>query len=333
MAQKLLNDPELVVDEMIEGVLCAHPDRLVRLPEHERVLVASSLPPDRVGVVIGGGSGHEPAFFGYVGRGLADAAALGDVFASPPPDPIVAATRAVDRGRGVLHLYGNYAGDVMNFGLAARMAGKAGHEVATVVVKDDVASAPASEAGDRRGVAGDFFVIKVAGAAAAEGRDLAAVAAAAERANAATRTMGVGLGACTLPQAARANFELPAGEMEIGLGIHGEPGVTRGPLATADEVADDLVDRVLAEFELGAGAAFAVLINGLGATPLMELYVISRRVHQRLAAVGAGVHRTWVGNYVSALEMTGCSVSVMRLDDELKALLDAPADSVSLRQG
>lgn len=332
MAQKLLNDPETVVDEMIEGVLAAHPERLSRLPEHARVVLAAELAPERVGIVIGGGSGHEPAFFGYVGAGLADAAAVGDVFASPPPDPIVVATRAVDRGRGVLHLYGNYAGDVMNFNLAAKLAGKAGHQVATVVVKDDVASAPAAEAGHRRGVAGDFFVIKAAGAAAAAGHDLDAVAAVAERANAATRTMGVGLSPCTLPQAARPNFELPEGEMEIGLGIHGEPGVTRGPLGGADAVADDLVARVLAEFGDSRGAEYAVLINGLGATPLMELYVVCRRVHQRLAEAGARVHRTWVGNYVSALEMKGCSVTVLRLDDELRGLLDAPADSVSLRQ-
>lgn len=331
MSQKLMNDPDQIVDEMIDGMLAAHPEHLRRSEEHPRAVLAAGAPvAGKVGIVVGGGSGHEPAFLGYVGPGLADAAAVGNVFASPGPDPILAATRAVSGGHGVLYLYGNYAGDVMNFDMAAEMAAMEGLDVASVVVNDDVASAPPEQAAERRGVAGDFFVFKIAGAAAAEGRDLAGVAAAAKRANAATRTMGVGLAPCSLPHTRKPNFQLPEGEMEIGLGIHGEPGVARGPLGTADDITDALVDRIHAELAEPEGFEAAVLVNGLGSTPLMELYVVARRVHRRLGELGVGIHRTWVGNYVSSLEMAGCSVSVLKLDDELRQLLDAPAESVSL---
>ena len=236
-----------------------------------------------MGILIGGGSGHEPAFVGYVGKGLADAAAIGNVFASPGPEPVLEATKEINGGAGVLYLYGNYAGDVMNFDMAAEMAAMEDIEVRTVLVTDDVASAPPDRREERRGVAGDFFVFKIAGAAADLGADLDAVEAAARKANEATLTMGVALEPCSLPATLRPNFTLGDDEMEIGLGIHGEPGVERGPIRRADHVADTLLDRILAELDAGAGDSVAVLVNGLGATSLMELYILYRRV---VAAAG-----------------------------------------------
>jgi phosphoenolpyruvate---glycerone phosphotransferase subunit DhaK len=280
----------------------------------------------KVAIATGGGSGHLPLFLGYVGRGLADGAAIGNVFASPSADQMLAVIRGV-HGAGVLVLYGNYGGDVMNFGLAAELAAAEGIDVATVVAADDVASAPTGSESRRRGIAGIFFLYKIAGASAAAGASLAEVRAVTERAAAQVRSMGVALLPCTVPAAGRPTFELPPGEMEIGMGIHGEPGVRRGALETADAVADQLFDGILADMPLEAGDTVDVLVNGLGATPPEELYILFRRVHARLGDAGITVRRTWVGEYATSLEMAGASLSVLRVDGQLAELLDAPAHS------
>jgi dihydroxyacetone kinase-like protein len=285
-----------------------------------------------VGLLIGGGSGHEPAFLGYVGQGMADGAAVGNVFASPPPGPVLAVTRAIHGGHGVLYCYGNYMGDVLNFDMAAELAETEGIEVRTVTVTDDVASAAKGEEENRRGVAGDFLVFKIAGACAAEGADLAAVEAAARKANARCRSMGVALSACTVPAAGKATFSLADDEMEIGLGIHGEPGLRRGTLATAESVAASLVEHILADLSLERGSEVAVLVNGLGATPLMELYILYRTVAGMLAAAGLSVYRSYVGEYATSLEMAGASISVLALDADLKRWLDAPANTACFVQ-
>lgn len=324
--QKLINRPEDFVDEMLDGVLAAHPDQLKR-GEDRRVILRSDAPVSgKVGIVTGGGSGHLPVFMGYVGRGLADGAAIGDVFASPSADQMQAAMRGVDGGRGVLQIYGNYGGDVMNFGLAAELAEAEGMEVATILGADDVASAPRGEEARRRGIAGIFFLYKVAGAAAERGDDLAQVVAVTERAASAIRSMGVALAPCTVPQAGHPTFELPNGEMEIGMGIHGEPGVRRGPLESADVVTDHLMDALLADLPPG-GDRVDVLVNGLGATPVEELYIMYRRAAARLTGAGLTARRAWVGEYATSLEMAGASISLLRTDEEIEGLLDAPAAS------
>jgi len=325
--KKLINDPYAVVDEMLDGFIAAHGNLVRRTAAHKRGVVRVDAPRQgKVGVLIGGGSGHKPAFIGYVGPGGVDGVAVGNVFASPPPAPILEVTRAINGGSGVLYSYGNYAGDVMNFDMAAEMAGEEGIEVRTVLVTDDVASAPKGQEADRRGIAGDFFVFKIAAAAAEEGSDLATVEALARQANSATRSMGVALSACTVPAAGRPTFSLGEDEMEIGLGIHGEPGLRRGPLESADSVATALVEHILADMPLARGDEVAVLVNGLGATPYMELYILYRKVSALLAEGGVSIHRAYVGEYVTSLEMAGASVSIMNLDATLARLLDAPAD-------
>ncbi|MGX5721748.1 dihydroxyacetone kinase subunit DhaL [Shinella zoogloeoides] len=332
--KKLINAPENIIPEMIEGMVGAHPDMLRVEGETGRAVVAVDGPRDgKVGIVVGGGSGHEPAFAGYVGRGLADAAAVGNVFASPSPAHIAEAARAADGGVGVLMLYGNYTGDVLNFTMAAEELEQAGIPVRHVAVADDVASAPAGRKSERRGIAGDFFVFKVAGAAADLGEPLARVEALALAANDATRSIGVALSPCSLPQTGKPNFTIGDEDMEIGMGLHGEPGIRRQKLAPADAVTDELMDAVLAELDLKAGSRVAVLVNGLGATSQIELYVIFRRVKQRLDALGIDIHASWVGEYATSLEMAGASVTLMKLDDTLQALLDHPCRTPALVVG
>lgn len=332
--KKLMNAPEDIIAEMIDGMVGAHPDMLRVEGETGRAVVAVDGPRDgKVGIVVGGGSGHEPAFAGYVGRGLADAAAVGNVFASPSPAHIVEAARAVDGGVGVVMLYGNYTGDVLNFTMAAEELEQAGISVRHVAVADDVASAPPERKSERRGIAGDFFVFKIAGAAADLGEPLARVESLALAANEATRSMGVALSPCSLPQTGKPNFTIGDDEMEIGMGLHGEPGIRRQKLATADEVTDELVDNVLKELDLKPGARVAVLVNGLGATSQIELYVIFRRVRQRLAALDIVIHASWVGEYATSLEMAGASVTMIRLDETLQALLDHPCRTPALTVG
>ncbi|MDP5308465.1 dihydroxyacetone kinase subunit DhaL [Paracoccus spongiarum] len=329
--KRLLNAPEDIVTEAIAGMIAAHPDMLGSEGATGRAVISLDGPREgKVGVIIGGGSGHEPAFAGYVGRGLADAAAVGNVFASPGPEQIMDAARAVEGGAGVLFLYGNYTGDVMNFDMAAEECEAAGIPARSLAVTDDVASAPAERAHERRGIAGDFFVFKIAGAAAEQGRDLEGCLAAARAANAATRSMGVALTACSMPQTGRANFQIGPEDMEIGMGIHGEPGMRRGKIETADAVVDELLAPILADLGLAEGQRVAVLVNGLGATGQLELYVLNRRIAESLTARGVAIHRTWVGEYCTSLDMAGASVTLMRLDDDLQALLDMPCRTPAL---
>lgn len=334
MSKKLINDPDDLITQMIEGMISAHPNHLTVEGNSGRAVVALNGRRDgKVGIVVGGGSGHEPAFAGYVGKGLADAAALGNVFASPSPAQIMDAGFAADGGIGVLFLYGNYTGDVMNFGLAEEGMAKAGVTARSFVTTDDVASASIDKIDERRGIAGNFFVFKVAGAAADLGGSLEAVEAAAKRANDATRTMGVALSACSMPQTGKANFEIPDGEMEIGMGIHGEPGISRIAAETADAVTDRLLVPILQELALSPGDKVAVLVNGLGSTTLLELYLLHRRVAQVLTTQKIDIHHSWVGEYCTSLEMGGASVSLIKLDDDLERWLDHPCDTPALRVG
>jgi dihydroxyacetone kinase-like protein len=325
--QKILNDPRAFVDEMLEGIILAHSDQLRQLPGARAVVRAAAPVQGKVGIATGGGSGHLPVFMGYVGDGLADGAAIGNVFASPSADEMLEVTRAVHASAGVLYIYGNYGGDVMNFDLAAELADAEGIEVATVLGADDVASAPRGEEDRRRGIAGIFFLYKVAGASARSGAPLATVQRVTAKTAANVRSMGVALAPCILPAAGVPTFELPAGLMEIGMGIHGEPGVRRGPLETADQIAEQLTTAILDDLPFASGDEVAVLVNGLGATPKEELYILYRGVNRVLQARGIRVHRVWVGEYATSLEMAGASLSLLRLDDELRPLIDAPAES------
>ena len=331
--QKIINGPADFVEETLDGILLAHPGWLRAVEGEPRALVrAAGAVPGKVGIATGGGSGHLPLFLGYVGQGLADGVAVGNVFASPSARQMLAVTRAVNGGAGVLHLYGNYQGDTLHFETAAEQAEAEGIPVRTVRACDDVVSAPADNWTDRRGIAGILFAYKLAGARAAEGADLDAVTAAAADAVANTRSMGVCIAPCTLPEAGRPTFTLADGQMEIGMGIHGEPGIRRAALASADAIATELVDAIVADLPFVAGDRVAVLVNGLGATPVEELYVVYRQVRRRLDAYGITVHRSYVGEYATALEMAGCSVSLLQLDDDRTRLLDAPAHSPFFHQ-
>lgn len=327
--KKLINDPKNVVEEMIEGYVKAYPDYVKQLPENKRAIVTTRKTREgKVGILIGGGSGHEPAFMGYVGEGMADGVAVGNIFASPSPEPILAVTKTIDKGAGVVYLYGNYAGDVMNFGMAAEMAElDEDIRVGTAITTDDVASAPKEEKGKRRGIAGEFFVWKAAGAAADFGYNLDEVVRVAKKANENIRSMGVGLTPCSLPQTGKPSFEIGDDEMEIGLGHHGEPGIEKGPLKPADEVADRLVNEILEDIEIEEGDKVAVLVNGLGSTPYMELFIMFRRVEKLLSERGIKIYRSYVGNYITSLEMGGCSITLMKLDEELEKMIDHPVNT------
>ncbi|MRH42766.1 dihydroxyacetone kinase subunit DhaK [Aquibacillus halophilus] len=325
--KKLINNPENVVEEMIDGYVKAHPSYVRRLAENDRSLVSSmETKVDKVGILIGGGSGHEPAFMGYVGAGMADGVAVGNIFASPPPAPILEVTKAINKGAGVLYLYGNYAGDVMNFGMAADLAEMEEIQVEMVLASDDVASAPKEEKDRRRGIAGEFFVYKTAGAAADFGYKLEEVARVARQTNENTRSMGVGLSPCSLPQTGEPSFELGENEMEVGLGHHGEPGIRKAQIESADKVADELLANIFGDMTLNKGDDVAVLVNGLGSTPRMELYIMFRRVEQVLKEKGINIYRSYVGDYITSLEMGGCSITLTKLDDELKKMIDHPVD-------
>lgn len=332
--RKIINDPEAFVDETLEGILLAHPDELRAVTPDRRALARTDAPVSgRVGIVTGGGSGHLPFFLGYVGRGLCSAVAVGNVFSSPSAAQIHAASVAVHSDAGLLYLYGNYGGDVLNFDLAAERCRAEGIEVRTVLGADDLPSAPRAGASTRRGVAGLVLVYKVAGALAERGATLAEVERVAQKAADATRTMGVGLSPTVLPAAGEETFTLDEGEMEIGVGIHGERGSHRGPLESADAITDRFLAEIGGELDLTTGRRVAVLVNGLGATPLEELYVIYRRVHRTLEAAGVQIGYRLVGEYVTSLEMAGASLSIMQLDDELEELLHDPAGSPFFRQG
>ncbi len=326
--KKFLNKPEDFVDEMVEGILSAHPDRLKGLEGEPRAIIRADAPvKGKVALATGGGSGHLPLFLGYVGAGLLDGCAVGGVFQSPSAQQMFEITKSIDSGKGVLYIYGNYGGDIMNFDMAAEMADFEDIKVETYIAADDVASASKDNAGKRRGVAGIFYVYKCAGAMADEGAELTEVKRIAEKAGASVRTMGVALSPVIIPEVGKPSFTIADGEMEIGMGIHGEPGIRKGPLETADNVVNEMMDQILPDLEAATGDEVSVLINGLGSTPKEEQYIIYRRVNQILKEKGITVFRAYLGEFATSMEMTGFSISVIKLDDELKRLLAKPADT------
>ncbi|WP_319205558.1 dihydroxyacetone kinase subunit DhaK [uncultured Ilyobacter sp.] len=330
--KKIINSPENVVTEMLEGVVEAHPDYLKKL-DGFHVLVRKDSPIDgKVALVSGGGSGHEPSHGGYVGTGMLSGAVAGEVFTSPTPDQVLEAIKAVDGGNGVLLVIKNYTGDVMNFEMAAEMAAMDDIKVEKVVVNDDVAVENSTYTAGRRGVAGTVFIHKIAGAAAEEGRDLAEVKKVAEKVIENVRSMGMSLDACIVPAAGKKGFVLEEDEVEIGLGIHGEPGVSKEKIKSADEHTEELMDKILEDIKIEKGEEVAVMVNGLGATPLMELYIVNRKVAEILKAKEIKIANTYVGNYMTSLEMPGFSISILKLDDELKKLLNAKADTPAFKQ-
>jgi len=330
--QKFINDPSRVVDEMIEAYLIAHP-HLVSSTENERVIKYINAPiKGKVGIVTGGGSGHKPAFIGYVGRNMVDAVACGELFSSPPAQMFYDAAKAADGGKGVAILYGNYAGDNMNVAMAMEELAEEGIVVKKVVANDDVPSAPKGEEARRRGVAGEILMWKVGGAKAAMGASLDEVIAAAQKAIDHTRSMGVGLSPCTIPEVGHPNFIIPEGKMEIGIGHHGEPGIAVVDLEPAAKVAQRMCDVILPDLPFVAGDEAVVLISGLGSTPVMELYILFNDVQRILKEKGIKIHVSYIGNYFTSLEMAGATLTLMKLDDELKACIDYECDSVGMRQ-
>lgn len=330
--KKIINDPSEVVAEALEGMALSHPELTVATnPDYIRR--ADAPVKGKVALVSGGGSGHEPLHGGFVGYGMLDAAVPGPVFTSPTPDPIVDATKAVDGGAGVLHIVKNYTGDVLNFETAADLALADGIEVRAVVTNDDVAVKDSLYTAGRRGVAGTVLVEKIAGASAQRGDDLETVAGIAEKVNAQVRTMGMALTPCTVPHAGEPSFELAEDEYELGIGIHGEPGREKRSMEPADAIVDRMMTAVVEDLPFESGDDVLLLVNGMGATPLIELYIAFRRAHAFLAERGITVTRSLVGNYTTSLEMQGFSVSVLRLDDELTQLWDAPVQTAALRWG
>jgi dihydroxyacetone kinase-like protein len=331
--KKLINAPADVVSESLLGVEAAHPE--LRVDHQNKLVLRGDAPrPGKVGLVSGGGSGHEPLHGGFVGLGMLDAACCGEVFTSPVPDQIVAATQAADGGAGVLHIVKNYTGDVMNFEMAAELcAATTGVEVASVVTDDDVAVQDSLYTVGRRGVGVTVLVEKIAGAAAEQGRSLAEVADVAGRVNASGRSMGMALTSCTVPAAGKPTFDLPDDEMELGIGIHGEPGRMRVPLAPASEIAERLVETILDDTEFDGEGGVLAFVNGMGATPLIELYLMYHEVDRLLSKAGISVSRSLVGNYITSLDMAGCSLTLLRLDDDLLRLWDAPVRTPALRWG
>lgn len=323
--KKILNKPADFVPEMLDGLIKAHPDQLAFTEDIHCIVRADSPVQGKVALATGGGSGHLPVFLGYVGKGMLDGCAVGDVFASPSAEQMLWVTQRIHGGKGVVYIYGNYGGDVMNFDMAAEMAEMDDIEVRTVLVKDDVASAPPEEAGRRRGVAGMVFAFKTAGAKADMGGSLDEVVAVAEKTLANTRTMGVALSPCTVPMVGTPTFTIADDDMEIGMGIHGEPGMKREKLQTADEISERMANAILEDLKPKAGDRLAVMVNGLGATPPEELYIMYRKAHQILADRGLSVYRAYVGEFATSMEMAGASFTFLRLDDELAALLDHPA--------
>lgn len=324
--KKFLNDPVDFVDEMLEGIYKAHSD-VTYVADDKRCLVTAKPKAGKVGIATGGGSGHLPLFLGYVGEGMLDGAAVGGVFQSPSAEQMLQVTKAIDQGAGVLYIYGNYTGDIINFDMAAELADLEDIRVTQVVGNDDVASSVVGEEHKRRGVAGIFFVYKAAGAAAAQGLSLDEVTRLADKARLRTRTMGVALSSCVVPEIGHATFSIGADEMEIGMGIHGEPGISRKKLAAADDVIDEMMERIFAEQDYKQGDDVAVLVNGLGGTPMEELYILFRRVSQLLEQRGVTAKYVWVGEFATAMEMAGASISILHLDAELDPLVAAGANT------
>lgn len=331
--KKLVNDVHEVVKQSLAGFQAAHPD-LVKVDKSNQVIYrAQPKAEGKVAVISGGGSGHEPLHGGYVGYGMLDAAVAGAVFTSPTPDPIIQATQRCHRGAGVLHIVKNYTGDVLNFETAAEMAQMEDIEVATVITNDDVAVENSLYTAGRRGVAGTLLVEKIAGAAAERGDNLPTVAAIAQAVNDNQRSMGLALGPCTVPHAGIPSFDLGENEIEMGIGIHGEPGYRRTQMKPVDELTEEMYRKVRDDLQLEARQEVIVLINGMGATPLSELYIVNRKVHELLEADQIKPVRTLVGNYVTSLDMPGCSLTLLRINGEMLELFDAPAHTAAMRKG
>lgn len=331
--QKIINDPALVVDEMLEGFLKAHSDFIIASTENERVLKYAKAPiPNKVGIVTGGGSGHKPAFIGYIGKNMVDAVAVGELFSSPPAQMFYDAIKEADSGKGVAILYGNYAGDNMNVAMAMELARDENIKVGKVVANDDVPSAPKENRERRRGVAGEILMWKVGGAKAAMGAELDEVLAAAQKAIDHTRSMGVGLSPCTIPEVGHPNFKIEEGTMEVGIGHHGEPGIEVAKLESAADIARRMCDVILPDLPFVSGDEVVVMVSGLGSTPLLEQYILFNEVEKIMAAKGIKIYRSLVGNYFTSLEMTGATLTVMKLDEELKECMDYDAYCTGLCQ-
>lgn len=330
--KKLINAPDAVVSEALVGMELAHPE--LTIDHGLRIIYRSDAPvADKVGVISGGGSGHEPMHGGFVGMGMLDAACPGAVFTSPTPDQMLAATKKVDGGRGVLHIVKNYTGDIMNFEMAAELAGTEGIEVQSVITNDDVAVEDSLFTAGRRGVGVTVLLEKIVGAAAEQGRSLAELATLGVKVNGSGRSMGMALTSCIVPAAGNPTFDLGEDEVEIGIGIHGEPGRFREPLGTAAEIAERILDPVVSDFPLSSGDAVLAFVNGMGGTPLIELYLMYGEIAKLLDARGIRIGRSLVGSYITSLEMAGCSVTLLKLDDELTELWDAPVNAPGLRWG
>lgn len=323
--KKFLNKPETFVDEMIEGIMAAHPDKLKYVNDDLRCVCTATGKAGKVGIATGGGSGHLPLFLGYVGDGMLDGCSVGGVFQSPSAEQMLEVTKEIDKGAGVLYIYGNYGGDIMNFDMAAEMADMEDIKVMQVVAGEDVASSKKGEEQKRRGVAGIFFVYKIAGAAADDMKSLEEVKAVADKVCANVRTMGVALSPCIVPEVGKPSFEIAEGEMEIGMGIHGEPGIEKGPLKPADDVVETMMNAIIEDLPYESGDEVAVLMNGLGATPKEELYVMYRKVALMLKEKGIKVFHVYAGEFATSMEMAGASISLLKLDDELKKYLSKPA--------
>jgi dihydroxyacetone kinase-like protein len=330
--QRIINNPDYVVEEYLEGFAEVHSD-IIATTSNPRVLKYVNTPiPGKVGIVTGGGSGHKPAFTGYIGKNLVDAVAVGEIFSSPTSKAFLDAIKVADSGRGVAVLYGNYAGDNMNVKMAMEDALDDGIEVKTVVANDDVPSAPKDQIQKRRGVAGEILMWKVGGAKAALGGSLEEVVAAAQKAIDNTRSVGIGLSACTIPAVGKPNFTIAEGMMEFGIGHHGEPGINVQPIVSADEMAKMAVNTIIPDLPFSAHDEVVVLVSGLGATPIMELYIFYRAVAKSLAENGIKIHRSYVGNYFTSLEMMGVTLTLMKVDTELKELIDMEANSMGFKQ-
>lgn len=329
--KKLINKTDNIVDEMLVGAVNAHPNQLLRLPGYN-VLLRTEKKLDKVSLISGGGSGHEPAHGGYVGYGMLDAAVAGEVFTSPTPDQIYEAIKAVNNGNGVLLIVKNYTGDILNFEMAKTLAEADGIQVEQVIVNDDVAVENSTWTTGRRGIAGTLFVHKIAGAMAETGAPLEDVKRIAEKVINNVRSMGMALSPCTVPASGKPSFLLDDNEVEIGIGIHGEPGTHREIIESADNLTKYLSDKILAEIPFKENDEAAIMINGLGGTPLMELYIINKKLSQILSESGINTSKTYIGNFMTSLEMAGFSISVLKLDDELKNLLLAPCNTPALVQ-
>lgn len=330
--QRIINNPNDVVNDMINGFIKAHKD-IVEKTENKRVLKYKKAPiKNKVGIVTGGGSGHKPAFIGYIGENMIDAVAIGEIFSSPPAKAFYDAFKTADSGKGVACLYGNYAGDNMNVRMAIKMAEKDGIIVKTVIANDDVASAPKEEKNKRRGVAGEVLMWKIAGAKAALGGNLDEVISVAQKAIDNTKSVGIGLTPCTIPALGKPNFVIEEGKMELGIGHHGEPGIKVTDLKTADEMAETMLDIILPDLPFVSNDEVVVLISGLGATPVMELYILYAKIAEILANKNIKIYRPYVGDYFTSLDMMGVTVTLMKVDNELKELIDLSANSMGFKQ-